>query len=123
MPVTLAGQPEPVIQDVLNQLRSLPLTLGGVFGAPAANRSLLEAEARCGLAFPEDLRTMLRMFNGTTGPTDLDHGWLTFWPAEELEPASGRTAGYKAHGHLIVFADHGVNSWWYGIECAREDGQ
>lgn len=66
---------------------------------------------------------MLRTFNGTTGPTDLDHGWLMFWPAEELEPASRLTAGYKAYGHLIVFADHGVNSWWYGIEAAREDRQ
>jgi hypothetical protein len=66
---------------------------------------------------------MLRFFNGTTEPSGTDHGWLTFWPAEELEPASGPAAGDKDFGHLIVFADHGLSSWWYAIEAAREDGR
>lgn len=66
---------------------------------------------------------MLRTFNGTTEPTGTDHGWLTFWPAEELEPASGSVAGYEALTNLIVFADHGLHSWWYALEAAHDDGR
>ena len=65
---------------------------------------------------------MLRRFNGLTGPTDVDHGWLTLWGAEELELPSV-TAGYKDLTGLVVFADHGINTWWYAIEAARRDGQ
>lgn len=108
--------------ELLDQIVSLPLVFDGAVRPPASEPSLRDAETRCRVRLPDDLRTMLRRFNGTTGPTDLDHGWLTFWRAEDLEIAS-TAAGYEQGTDLLVFADHGLSSWWYALEGARSDGQ
>jgi hypothetical protein len=105
-----------VNEDLLEQVESLPLLFGGAFRPPASDLQLHEAEVRYRLALPTELRRMLQRFDGMTGPTDLDHGWITLWGTEELELSSGM-AGYKELPRLWVFADHGLNSWSYAICC------
>ncbi len=109
-------------EEMLARMTSLPLVFDGAVRPPATEAAIRAAESRCGLTLPDELRRMLRRFNGMTGPTDLDHGWLTLWGAEELELPSA-AAGYADLTGLVVFADHGLSSWWYAIEAARSDGQ
>lgn len=118
---TLARLGGSAIEDLLQQLLMLPLIFEEVRAA-AAEGSIRAAEVRCSTRLPDELKTLLRRFNGTTGPTDTDHGWLQFWAAEELELASG-AAGYRERSDLVVFADHGLNAMWYAIESARPDGE
>jgi hypothetical protein len=77
---------------------------------PATDDDFRSAGERLGIMIPHDLRTCYRCVGGTDEATPLENGWIRFWPLEEWEKAAefGRD--------VVLIADHGVESWWYGID-------
>lgn len=97
------------------EVQRLAALLGGAKNPPVGRESLRVAAARVGTAIPAELITLLDAFDGG-GPTDVDHGWIRFWPADEFEPATDSTAGRYDLPGAIVFADHGLHACWYAFQ-------
>ena len=91
---------------------------GSAANPPARAHSIEQLEQRIVRLLPDDARTLLAAFNGSSAPSSVDKGWITLWPAEEWIVPKDIAGDYPSLSHALVIADYGLNSWWYAIDLA-----
>jgi hypothetical protein len=77
---------------------------------------------RLGVVFPDDVRMLVSAFNGSENSTDVDHGWVMFWPLSDWQEVTEEPAaiGGSDMPNAILFADHSIVSWWYAIDVTPD---
>ena len=105
---------------LLARLKSKPLR-SPILRPPASAAEIAAFEQRYSITLPNDVITCYQHMNGSDEYTDLNAGWLRFWPLNEWKPVADEfpTDPSVTEEPLVdafVCADHGISAWFYAID-------
>jgi len=102
----------------IGQVRAL-LGPNALHGASAAE--IEAAERRLARKVPDDARALVTAFDGSTEPTPVEHGWVTFWPIERWSYIQYGSQVSESLRHGVVFADYSDESFRYVLNLGQTD--
>jgi hypothetical protein len=91
----------------------------------ASEAALQEFEESRGVTLPRDVRDCYQRMNGSEEYTDIDQGWIRFWPIERWrlvvdEFPDEQALDFPRLKAAYVFADHSYSAYFYALELESD---